>query len=228
MTSIKTTIAPSYFWSQVIMAVVCLVLGVWGAYDLWVKIPGQERVVEVYTTAVDRAQALAALSRQRMLSEAEAEAYRQAEQVVNSVDESKLKRPGTWDRLTQWMFISLLTGVPYYWWTIHRAKAKVYLLDEAGDLHLPENRVWKADEIADIDMSIWMKKSIAHVVHTDGAREKLDAHLNKNLDLIIGRIASQRYPEAWDEKASPIKKTAAPSETEETAETAEHAEKADD
>lgn len=40
--AITTTLATRYWLKTLIMAIVCLVLGVWGAWDYWVAIPAQQ------------------------------------------------------------------------------------------------------------------------------------------------------------------------------------------
>ena len=48
--------------------------------------------------------------------------------------------------------------------------------------------------------------SVAFVVNTDGRRAKLDDYLFKNTHLIVGAIASEKYPEQWDDEAKIPKK----------------------
>ncbi len=104
--------------------------------------------------------------------------------------------PGKFDRATQWMFILCLPFAPYYTWSLLAARRRVYRLDADGTLHAPEG-IWTKEEIADIDMGRWMSKSIAHVVHSDGRRIKLDDYVYRNVHLIVGAIASKRYPQEW-------------------------------
>ena len=40
--AITSKVRPSYAWRMIILAVLCLVFGLWGAYDYWVAIPRQE------------------------------------------------------------------------------------------------------------------------------------------------------------------------------------------
>ena len=68
--------------------------------------------------------------------------------------------------------------------------------------------MWAPDDIADIDMSQWMKKSIAQLGHTDGRRIALDDYLYQDLHLIVGAIAARLHPEQWDEQARIVKPTA--------------------
>ena len=50
-----------------------------------------------------------------------------------------------------------------------------------------------------------MSKSIASVVHQDGQRVKLDDYLHKNTHLIVGTLASERYPDEWDAEAKVVR-----------------------
>ena len=54
-------------------------------------------------------------------------------------------------------------------------------------------------------MTRWMSKSIAHVVHTNGTRAKLDDYQHKDLHLIVGAIASRIQPKEWTPDARPVK-----------------------
>jgi len=116
----------------------------------------------------------------------------------------EVAEPGKYDRLTQWAFILCLPCVPYYLWMFFAARRRVYRLDDEGTLHTPEG-TWTRPQIADIDMSRWMAKSIAWVVHDDGGRIKLDDYKFRNLNLIIGAIASRLHPDDWDDEARPVK-----------------------
>lgn len=114
------------------------------------------------------------------------------------------QEPSVYDRPVQWLFILSLLFVPYYAWVLLNFTPRKYWIDENGTLHMPEG-TWKQDEISDIDMSRWMAKSTAWVVHVDGSRVKLDAYIYKNLHLIIGNIAHGLYPESWEIDARRIK-----------------------
>lgn len=148
-----------------------------------------------------------------------AEAYAVAEEALGKM--GGRKKPGELDRIMKGLvFIPCLPFAFYMWWLYFRAKAKVYKLDDDGTLHMPEG-TWSKDDIADIDMSRWMAKSIAHVVHTDGTRVKLDDYLYKDLHLIIGSIASGFYPEEWTDEGKPVEQEE--DETEEDRRLAEEA-----
>ena len=129
-------------------------------------------------------------------------AYEAAELGTNELGSAEA--PGKYDRITQWAFISCLPFAPYFIWVFFRTRKQVYTLDDDGTLHMPEG-VWKTDDIADIDMSRWMAKSIAYAVHRDGTRAKLDDYKFHDLHLIIGAISHRFHPDKWDAEAKPIK-----------------------
>jgi len=129
-------------------------------------------------------------------------AYKLAETGNNAV--ANVAPPGRFDRTTQWMFILCLPFAPYFLWGLVRARRHAYRLDDDGTLHTPD-QTWTAEEIADVDMSRWMAKSVAWVVHTDGRRIKLDDYVYRNVHLIAGALASARYPEQWDAEARKVR-----------------------
>jgi hypothetical protein len=119
--------------------------------------------------------------------------------------------PGKYDRVIQWAFIACLPCAPYFFWMYFAARRRTYRLDDDGTLHTPTGD-WTADQIADIDMSRWMAKSIAWVVHTDGGRAKLDDYKFKGLHQIVGAIASRLHPDEWDRDARPAQEAEPPLE----------------
>lgn len=112
--------------------------------------------------------------------------------------------PSKFDRLTQWFFILCLPFAPWYAWTFAREARVVHRLEDDGTFAGPHGR-WTEADIADIDMSQWMRKSIATVVHTDGRREKLDDYVHRGVDQIVGTIAHRMYPEQWTAEAKAVK-----------------------
>ncbi|MDY7108160.1 MAG: hypothetical protein SYC29_05940 [Planctomycetota bacterium] len=123
------------------------------------------------------------------------------------VDETgNISQPAVYDRYVKGLlFIPCIPFGLYLFWPLYRRSKQVYGLEEDGTFFAPEGR-WPNEEIADIDMSRWMSKSIAHVELKDGTRVKLDDYIFRNVHLIVGALASERYPEQWDREAKPIKK----------------------
>lgn len=277
--AITTSIAKGYAWRNVLIGAVCAVLGVWGIYDYFVKIPAQQRgterieVLRLCKAALETTQAtdepnveaLAALAAidlqraalgpelQRQINEtvrqgggdeapeelrARMSEYiresgdirwylvlalverglrsRRSDAIGNDPEASvayqmvndalagigQVRKPAKFDRAMQWLFIGSLLIVPWSVWTLVATSRRRYTLDDDGTLHMPEG-TWARDEIADIDMSRWMAKSVAWVVHSDGARVKLDDYKHQDLHRIVGALACRLHPEEWDDDARP-------------------------
>jgi hypothetical protein len=211
--SITTSPSPAYVLRTAFLAVVCIGLGLWGAYDLWVKIPRKEAVARRYEQASQvRKEYEDARQRGGQPTPQETEAYQRANEELRSLTQGgKIPAPpGQWDRLTQWIFVSCL---PFAIWPIVQLlgiRGQRYTLDESGTLHFTRDPklgagTWPASAIRDIDMDRWMRKSIAWAVNDEGQRLKLDAYLHKNLELIVGALASRLHHEQWDALAKPIK-----------------------
>jgi len=136
------------------------------------------------------------------LSGAHQLAWELAGQGLSAFDDAE--PPSPLDRATQIIFILSLPFAPWALWSLVRTKAQVYQLEDDGTLITPDGTFAK-DDIADIDMGRWMKKSIAYVVTRDGRRIKLDDLYFRNLHLIVGAIASEFYPDQWTEDARMVK-----------------------
>lgn len=133
-------------------------------------------------------------------------AYQECSTFIDQV--GRVAAPAKYDRIMQWLFIACLPMAPYFLWTVLRTRRRVYRLDDDGTLHMPEG-TWAARDVADIDMSRWMAKSIAWVVHRDGTRVKLDDYKHRNLHLIVGAVASRLHPADWTPEARPLQGAAA-------------------
>ncbi len=203
---ITTTIARYFGWQRLIMGVLCLGFSLWGAYDLLVTIPRRVRERAAYESNDKlRSELEAKVESGHSLTEQETADYLAAKEQEKVFAEKGVPAPvAAFDRVTQWLFISCALFAPYFFLDYIRTKRRVYRLDDDGTLHLPEG-TWSASEIADIDMSRWMAKSMAWVVHADGRRVLLDDYKHRNLHLIIGSIASRMYPEAWTAEAKIVK-----------------------
>ena len=98
-----------------------------------------------------------------------------------------------------------ILGTPWFVWKLASRGGKVWRLEDDGALSTPEGN-FAADQITDINMSIWMKKSIARV-GVEGRIEPivLDDYEYENVYLIVGALAHRFHPDAWTEEAKPIK-----------------------
>jgi hypothetical protein len=224
--AITTTIARHYAWKTIIMGVVCVVFGVWGAFDLWGQkplplgfmtlrpIPYKENVMLRYEGPPGEPEKglkwrMEEYERKRnagTFTSQDEDNYKKDKELRDELvpGGAEPQPPGSWDKPTQWFFISSLLFAPFCFWSVISTSRRIYKLDDDGTLHLPEGD-WAPGDIADIDMSRWMAKSIAHVVHKDGRRVMLDDYKHRHLHLIIGAIASRLHPESWDDQAKAIK-----------------------
>jgi hypothetical protein len=211
--AITTRIAPFYGGQKLLAFVLCAVFGVWGAYDYFVKIPRQEKGFQVYLAVKEQFKQLDDLrAAGKLVDPEQIQQYEQTKTVIEAMAPggNEPTPPSKFNRVTQWFYMACLPFAPYFLWLFIKAKRQRYTLDDHGALHFTgdpqlQTGVWRQDEMADIDMSRWMAKSIAYLVHNDGTRLTLDAYLHKDLHLIIGAIASQFYPDQWDAQAKQIK-----------------------
>ena len=198
--AIETTLQPRQKWWNLLYAVFCVVMGLWGAYDYWVKLPRDAQALADYTAAVRLIEATPNPTPDQRPKLAEAQATIDGLQKTYGgvpPSESWYDRPV---QLWLWVIFGGVLGTPFFLWQWLAPARKKYRLDDDGTLHAPEG-TFTADQIADIDMSKWMAKSKAWVVTKDGRRILLDDYKFRNMHLIVGSLAYERYPEAWTEDA---------------------------
>ncbi len=116
--------------------------------------------------------------------------------------------PASYDRWVNFWIYFVGTGIlgtPWFVWKLLSRKGQTWRLEDDGAFSTPDG-VFGRDEIDDIDMSIWMKKSIAKVLIKDRAeRIVLDDYEYADVYLIVGALASRFHPDEWTEEAKPIK-----------------------
>ena len=211
--AIETSLQPRQKWWNILYAIICGGLGIWGAYDYWVTIPRREADVAAYETAAAKREELEAKARAataapggaKPLTDDEVKAGQAAKAVV---DKGKPTAPAAYDRPVQmWLYVvgCGVLGTPWFLWQWLAAASKRYRIADDGTLEAGADRIAEAD-IADIDMTKWMSKSIATVVTKDGRRIELDDYKYKGMHLVIGSIASRFYPEAWTVDAKDLAK----------------------
>jgi hypothetical protein len=225
--AIETTLQARQKWWNILYAVICAVLGAWGAYDYWVTIPRKEAEVAAYEVAATAAEEMEAKARAaaaapgaaQTLSVEDVKAYEAAKAVV---DKGKPVAPAAYDRPVQmWLYIigCGALGVPWFLWEWLSSASKKYRLNADGSFEF-NGRSIPMEDIADIDMAKWMSKSVATVVAKDGTRITLDDYKFKNSNLIIGGIAARLYPNDWDTDGRDLNKIRAQEEAAAAAEAA--------
>lgn len=202
---IETRIQPRQTFWNCLYAVLCLALGLWGWYDYSVKIPRNEAAFAEYSTAEKAKSALEKQVQTTPLTDAEKADYNAAIATLAKYKE-KPAEPAAYDRAVQlWLYIvgCGILGTPWFviaQWQLSRA---TYRLEDNGDFSGPEGR-FKANELADIDMSRWMSRSIAVVVAVDGRRIQLDDYKYQRTDEIVARLAARFHPGKWTSDARPV------------------------
>ena len=211
--AVETSLQPRQKWWNILYAVICGGLALWGAYDYWVTIPRREEAVQRYDAAAARYEELEAKTRPATpggpvgtLTPAEIEEYKEAKATV---DKGKPVAPAAYDRPVQlWLYIvgCGVLGVPWFLWQWLAVAGNKYRLKDDGTLEVPGGPAIAASDIEDIDMSRWMSKSIATVKARDGRLVVLDDYKFRNIHLIVGSIASRMHPEDWTEDARDLRK----------------------
>ncbi|MDA0295406.1 MAG: hypothetical protein O3A31_05450 [Planctomycetota bacterium] len=143
------------------------------------------------------------------LSEAEVAEYETIKATLkDDFENTAPEPPASYDRWVNfWVYFvgTGILGTPWFVWKLWSRRGQAWRLEDDGSFSTPEG-VFAADEIDDIDMSIWMKKSIAKVLIKDRAEPiVLDDYEYADVYLIVGALASKFHPDAWTEEAKPVK-----------------------
>jgi hypothetical protein len=98
-----------------------------------------------------------------------------------------------------------ILGTPWFVWKLMSRRGQVWILEDDGSLKTPDG-TFTTTEIIDIDMSTWMKKSLARV-EVAGRNEPivLDDYEYQDTYLIVGALANRLHPDEWTEEAKPVK-----------------------
>ena len=204
--------AKGYTWRTIIIGIASVVLGVWGIYDYAVVIPRQQVQVQRFEQITQEIEGLRSAAEQRKLTQEEGETFDRLNRELTAMGTPS--PPGKYDWLINGLvYIPCLPfGLYLIGFSIYLNR-RTYCLDDDGTLHLPQGN-WKREEITDIDMGRWMKKSIAHVVHANGQRAKLDDYQYRDMFRIVGAIAARLHPNEWDTKAKLLQPASADPEPE--------------
>ncbi|MHC5004658.1 MAG: hypothetical protein ACYTJ0_16210 [Planctomycetota bacterium] len=206
--AITTKVARHYAVRMTVIGALCVLFGVWGAWDLFVKIPREEEAHRQFTQLNAELAELEDLGAAR-LTAAQRQRYQEIQAELARFGGETPEAPSKFDRLVQVLAMSCILFAPYFFWTLAAARKRTFRLEDDGALVLSDRR-WERDDIRDIDMSRWMAKSIAVVEHRDGRRVKLDDYVYQGADAVVGAIASRLHPAQWDEQARRIDGAAPP------------------
>jgi hypothetical protein len=104
-----------------------------------------------------------------------------------------------------WLYIvgCGVAGVPWFIWAQWQLSRKRFKLNDDGSFVSAEG-TFAADQIAGIDMSKWMAKSIARVETADGRKIELDDYKYKGVEDIVATLAARFHPGEWTSDARPV------------------------
>lgn len=212
--ALESRIRPRNFWFTVGYAVLCAVLGLWGAYDYWERIPRQEAEFAEYQSATERVKRYADMSvpgAPRLTLEQEAD-YQAARGIVDKYAAGAPTPVAAYDRPLQLWVYMLGCGVLGTGWcavSLLRTASRSFTLDDDGTLHAGPRRIGP-DEVTGIDMTRWMAKSIATLQVKGGAPVVLDDYKFGGMHLIVGTYAHRFDPQRWNADATPVKRVTEP------------------
>lgn len=189
-------------------AVLCVVFGLWGAYDYWVRIPQQIALYDSFASIKETKEKLEAKAANPAtpLSNAEVESYEHAKTEFLKFSGGTPEPVPFYDAPLQlWVYVvgCGIIGTPWCLVSIGKLRKRLVTLDDSGTLTVDGVSI-QASEIESIDMSRWMAKSIATVQGTGGRKLVIDDYMMKDSHFIVGRLAHQAHPELWNEDATKV------------------------
>lgn len=203
MSVISTARKSRVIW-LVAYGILSIVLGFWGAYDYWVRIPKHELDYAAFSKTKEVFDRLEKQSATKSLSASEITEYEAAKTEIASYKDGAPEPVPAYDRPLQlWVYVigCGVLGAPWCFWGLIKLRRQRLELDADGSLITGDRRGeirLSQEQIKSIDMSKWMSKSIAIVHGTGGEQIKLDDYMMQNAHLIIGRIANRFEPEVWN------------------------------
>jgi len=205
--AIQTTVAPRQTWKLLIVAALCVVFAIWGAYDYWVRIPQRERAAVRFVELQEQFNEFERRNSTLPLAQADLDRWAAVRDEIDAFQGKVPEPPPKWDRPVQlWLYVigCGVLGLPWCLWSLHSLSRRNVRLEEDGTLVHQGGR-WSAEEIVGIDMNNWMEKSTALLQHRDGRTLLLDDYKHRNMHLIVGAFASRFHPELWTPEARQVK-----------------------
>jgi hypothetical protein len=202
---IETKVRTSLTIKNLVVALICLGFGLWGWYDYSVKIPRERSDYETFMQADKARGELEVAARTAPLTDEQKKQFKDAEAVLARFTE-KPSEPASYDSAIQlWVYVvgCGVLSTPYFLFAQWKLMRRKHRLEEDGSLHTNEGN-FQASELAEIDMTKWMEKSIATVVTTGGKRIELDDYQYRGVEDIVAALAARFHPGQWTSDARPI------------------------
>lgn len=209
--ALESRMRPRVMWFNIAYTFLCFGLGVWGAYDYWVRIPRQEEACAEYQSAqkqVKLFQDLMSVPGAPPLTAEQEAQYQGARDVMNSYASGAPTPVAVYDRPLQLWVYTVGCGVIGTAWclvSLTRTGRRRFRLDDDGTLHTRSRQIAR-DDVVGIDMSRWMAKSIATLKVRTGEPEVLDDFKFAGMHLIVGTYAHRFDPERWNADATAVKR----------------------
>ncbi|MEY3143112.1 MAG: hypothetical protein RLY21_1605 [Planctomycetota bacterium] len=203
--AIETNVRTSLTIKNIVVALICLGFGLWGWYDYSIAIPRERADFDAFTAAEKTRSDLETAARSGPLTDEQKLQFKEVDATLARFTE-KPSEPASYDDDIQlWVYIvgCGVLGTPWFLYAQWKLMRRRYRLDDDGTLHAPEG-TFSSSELAEIDMSNWMEKSIATVVTTDGKRIDLDDYQYRGIEDIVAVLAARFHPGQWTSDARPI------------------------
>lgn len=201
----------------VVYSVLCFGLGVWGAYDYWIRIPHDEQQYAEFESVKGTFDSLQKKADEgKSLSAEERTAYEKSKKLMAGFQPPPTPVPA-WDRPLQLYVYVIGCGIisaPWFLWTLMKARGRRVELTELSDAGVlrSSNATIEVRQAIEIDMSRWMSKSIATVRGPGGASIEIDDYMLADGHKVVGFFAHRFSPAEWTTEAKRV--TAAPDDRE--------------
>lgn len=200
-----------------VYTVICFGLGLWGAYDYWVRIPHDEQRYKEFESVKGTFDSLQKKADEgKSLSAEERVAYEDSKKLMAGFQPPPTPVPA-WDRPLQLYVYVIGCGIlsaPWFLRSLLKVRGKRVELTELSDAGILRsgNITIEVREAIEIDMSRWMSKSIATVRGPGGATIEIDDYMLEDGAKVVGFFAHRFSPAEWTTEAKRV--TAAPDDSE--------------
>lgn len=208
MTVVCSLRTKRFIW-LIVYTTLCLGLGVWGAYDYWVRIPNEEQQYRDFESVKGTFDSLQKKADEgRSLSAAERIAYEESKKRVAEFQPPPSPVPA-WDRPLQLYVYVIGCGIisgPWFFWSLLKVRHKrveLTELSDAGILRSGDTTI-EVRHATEIDMSRWMSKSIAVVRGSDGRSIEIDDYMLQHGETVVGFFAHRLLPAEWTTEAKRV------------------------
>jgi len=192
-----------------VYVVLCFGLGVWGAYDYWIRIPHDEQTYRDFEDAKNTFDSLQKKADEgKSLSAEDRADYEQSKKRVAEFQPPPSPVPA-WDRPLQLYVYVIGCGVisaPWFLLSLVKLQTKRVELTERSETGILRSgkTMIEVRHATEIDMSRWMSKSIAVVRASDGTSIEIDDYMLQDGEKVVGFFAHRFLPAEWTTEAKRV------------------------